>query len=191
MFCLGRTILDYLRISGVILSRKPPLEGRPAPSYTPIALPKESLMWSAIASILLGAAGWFAASFFGKPLLDFLNLRREVHEEIIFTANIGQMISSTSEHDQAQDTLRRLGARMQATHASALSLLRWFLSKAGYDLVMAGGGLIGLSNALEHLTGTRDFHTNSIRVGLKLPDNTMDYRNKVLEQVPQKKERPL
>ncbi|MGO9719147.1 MAG: hypothetical protein ACLPIG_11145 [Methylocella sp.] len=58
-------------------------------------------MWSAIAPVLLGAAGWLAASFFGKPLLDFLNLRGQVHEEIIFTGNIGQMVAGTSNYDKA------------------------------------------------------------------------------------------
>jgi hypothetical protein len=48
-------------------------------------------MWSAIASVLLGVIGWLVASFFAKPFLDFLNLRSQVHEEIIFTGNVGTM----------------------------------------------------------------------------------------------------
>lgn len=104
----------------------------------------------AIWSFLLGIVGWFAVGFFGKPLLDFLNLRSQVHEEIIFTC------------DKAQESLRRLGAKVHATndvttwlplpwHATnviASLPLRWYLSKTGYDLVKAGGGLIGLSNSM-------------------------------------------
>jgi hypothetical protein len=43
----------------------------------------------AIGSFLLGIVGWFAVGFFEKPLLDFLNLRSQVHEEIIFTGKNG------------------------------------------------------------------------------------------------------
>jgi hypothetical protein len=121
----------------------------------------ESLM-SAIVSFLLGVVGWLGASFLGKPLLDFLNLRSQVHEEIIFTANIGRMAAGTA-YDKAVDSLRRLGAKVHATNdvtawlplpwhaANAANViaslpLRWYLSKTGYDLVKAGGGLLGLSN---------------------------------------------
>jgi len=116
-------------------------------------------MWSAIASLLLGVAGWLAASFFGKPLLDFLNLRGQVHEEVIFTANVGQMVANTC----------RLGAKLHATNVTTSYLLRWYLSIFGYDLAKAGGGLIGLSNSLGNIVGSRAFHNNSIQVGLKLP----------------------
>jgi hypothetical protein len=107
----------------------------------------ESFMWSAIASFLgvvvsflLGVGGWIAISFFGKSFLDFLNLRSQVHEEIIFTGNIGPMVEHTADHDKAVESLRRLGARVRAMNAnvSVSSLpfvyvpLRWFLSKPEY-----------------------------------------------------------
>jgi hypothetical protein len=101
----------------------------------------ELLMWCAIGSFLLGGIGWFATSFFAKPYLDFWNLRGQVHEEIIFTGNIGHMVAGTSDYDKAVDSLRRLGAKVQATNITALPLLRRCLSNAGYDLVKAGGGL--------------------------------------------------
>src|SRR5271157_5308798 len=115
----------------------------------------ESFMCSAIVSFLLGVVGWIVTSFFGKPLLDFLNLRSQVHEEIIFTGNIGPMVEHTANYEKAFESLRRLGARVQAMNEtlSASSLpfflpLRWLLSKQGYDLRRAGRGLIGLSNSL-------------------------------------------
>ena len=117
----------------------------------------------------LGVAGWLAASFFGKPLLDFLNLRGQVHEEVIFTANVGQMVANTSDYDKAVNSLRRLGAKLHATNVTTSYLLRWYLSIFGYDLAKAGGGLIGLSNSLGNIVGSRAFHNNSIQVGLKLP----------------------
>ncbi|MGH6798761.1 MAG: hypothetical protein ACREDI_10335, partial [Roseiarcus sp.] len=57
---------------------------------------------------LLGGAKWLAVSFFGKPLLDFLNLRSQVHEEVIFTRNIGQMVEGTPVCEKAVESLRRL-----------------------------------------------------------------------------------
>jgi hypothetical protein len=107
-----------------------------------------SFMWSAIVSFLLGVGGWLLTGFFGKPLLDFQNLRSQVHEEIIFTGNVGPMAAGTSAYDKAEDSLRRLGAKVHATNVTASLPLRWYLSKAGYDLVKAGGGLIGLCNSL-------------------------------------------
>jgi hypothetical protein len=109
-------------------------------------------MWSAIASFLLGVVGWLGVSFVGKPLLDFLNLRSQVHEEIIFTGNIGPMTADTSVYDKAQNSLRRLGAKVHATndvtawlplrwHATnviASLPLRWYLSKTGYEPCQGG-----------------------------------------------------
>jgi len=64
-------------------------------------------MWSAISSFLLGGVGWFAAFLLGKPWLDFLNLRSQVHEEIIFTGNIGPMVKGTPAYDKRTKPKRR------------------------------------------------------------------------------------
>ena len=109
-------------------------------------------MCSTIASFLLGvggaAGGWIVLSFFAKPLLDFLSLRSQVHEEIIFTGNIGPMAEGTADYLKAVESQRRLGAKVQAmnAHVSVSSLpfvflpLRWFLSMQRYDL--AGGAAV-------------------------------------------------
>lgn len=127
-------------------------------------------MWSAIASLLLGVLGWGATSFFAKPLVDFLSLKKHVHEEITFTANIGAIVADTraAAFDSAVDALRRLGAKVQATAETDSPVLRWFLGWRGYDLSKASHGLIGLSNSLHTEDGSRALHTNSIQVGLKL-----------------------
>lgn len=135
-------------------------------------------MWSAIVvSFLLGVVGWIVTSFFAKPLVDFLSLRSQVHEEIIFTGNISPMVAGTADHLKAVESLRRLGAKVQAMNEnvsiSSLWLvflpLRWFLSKQGYDLRRAGRGLIGLSNSLALTDGGSAHETKSIQVALKLP----------------------
>lgn len=91
-----------------------------------------------------------------------------MHEEIVFTGNTGPMTTGTPNHDKAIESLRRLGARVQATNVSAQPLLRWFLSKRGYDLVVAGRALIGLSNSLEIIDG-RSRCINRIQAALRLP----------------------
>ena len=99
--------------------------------------------------------------FFGRPLADFMNLRKQVHEEIVFTGNIGAIVADTPAYDQAVRSLRRLGAKVQATAATDSRLLRWFLIYRGYDLRKAGGGLVGLSNSL-HAPGRRSRRPNEL-----------------------------
>jgi hypothetical protein len=125
---------------------------------------------TAIVSVLLGVAGWLAASFFGKPFVEFPNLRKQVHEEITFSGNIGAIAAEVrpAEFDSAVATLRRLGAKVKATAETDSLVLRWFLARWGYDLLKASGGMIGLSNSLHTSDGSRALHTDSIEVGLKL-----------------------
>ena len=82
-------------------------------------------MWSAIVvSFLLGVVGWIVTSFFAKPLVDFLSLRSQVHEEIIFTGNISPMVAGTADHLKAVESLRRLGAKVPCWSALLKSALR-------------------------------------------------------------------
>jgi len=127
-----------------------------------------SLLWSAIWPFVFGALGWFAANFVAKPLLDFLTLRSQVQEEIIYTDNVGHMMLDTPSFDKAMDSLRRLGAKMLAMDASAWSCQRSLFSKQKCDLPTAGKNLIGLSNALADYDG-RAVHIDRVRRALKLP----------------------
>ena len=71
-----------------------------------------------------------------------------------------------------------------ATNVIASLPLRWYPSKTGYDLVKAGGGLIGLSNSMGD--DPSDFHratyTNSIQVGLNLPRDRNDQSMRLLKE---------
>ena len=92
-------------------------------------------MYPAIASLLLGVTGWLVTSFFAKPLLDFLNLRSQVLEELIFTANIDD--ETMPLYGTARESLRRLGAKVLATNSTASRLLRRFLPNG--DTARGGG----------------------------------------------------
>jgi hypothetical protein len=138
-------------------------------------------MWSAIASFILGGAGWLVVSFFGKPFLDTLNLRSQVHEEVVFAGNIDEMVVGTPVYHHAVESLRRLGAKMQTTNVTAMRPLSWLLSWQGYDLVTAGSNLIGLSNSLA--IPDRAFHIDKIQAALKLPrEYEADYLHDLRKQ---------
>jgi hypothetical protein len=122
-------------------------------------------MWStmlpAILAFLLGVFGWVLVSFLGKPWLDFKDLRRRVHVEIIYTANIGGEVPDEVKYDEkarneAVGSLRRLAAEVYAAKANAVPALAWlFETWWGYDLIKAGAGLIALSDSLETTDGSR------------------------------------
>jgi hypothetical protein len=134
-------------------------------------------MWSAIGSFLLGAFGWFLGSFFGKPYLDFLQLKSRVHEEIVYAGNISE---KAPQYHQEVETLRRLGAQVHAIDGTAPKPLRLFLNCRGYDLDNAGLGLIGLSNSLEASKDERALEIALIQRGLKLP---ADHADEQLQQI--------
>jgi hypothetical protein len=102
----------------------------------------------AIGSLVLGGIGWFLTSFYAKPYLDFRNLRGQVHEELVFTGNVAPIKPNDPRYRQVADSLRRLGAKILTTNETDSRLLRWYLSRTGYDLALAGGGLIALANSL-------------------------------------------
>jgi hypothetical protein len=86
--------------------------------------------------------------------------------------------------------VRRLAAKVNATNATAAtsitasSLLRWSLSRAGYDLAKAADGLMGLSNSMEDNSSdfVRAKHTNSIQMGLNLPRDRNDESLRLLKE---------
>ena len=43
---------------------------------------------SAAGAILLGAIGWFTLEFVGRPIRQFFDLRREIHQQMMFLANV-------------------------------------------------------------------------------------------------------
>ncbi|SEE85917.1 hypothetical protein SAMN05444161_7485 [Rhizobiales bacterium GAS191] len=137
-------------------------------------------MWSAIASVLLGVAGWLVTSFFGKPWVDFMNLGSQVHEEITYTANVRGMLADAEGFKQAALSLRRFAAKVLATNVTTSPLLRLFLSKSGYDLTKASGGLIGMSNSLGSSDGSLALHLSAVQASLKLP---RDYSDEFLRQI--------
>jgi hypothetical protein len=110
-----------------------------------------------------GAFGWFALEFVGRPIRNFLDLRRLVRHQMLFLANVPapqpRETCVTSEQIQrydvdvrnvreAQRILRDLGSQMLAfaeTETAACIAVKPF----GFDPSVAGRNLIGLSNTLD------------------------------------------
>jgi hypothetical protein len=115
---------------------------------------------SAVAAVVLGAMGWVILEFIGRPIRQFLDLRREIRRQIIFLENIDSMdldptqISheSLKEHtqklNQAATIFRDLGSQV-----IAFDQTEWFAARAvrlvGLRPIQAGRGLIGLAKCLE------------------------------------------
>lgn len=141
-------------------------------------------MWAAIGSILLGVLGWTVTSFVAKPIIDFLELRRKVHEELVYTGNIGLMDLQNAERrekfEEAVERLRRLGAQVQAMDVGMISLVRKILVWTGFNLTQSGRGLIGLSNSLHTQDGSRALHSYAIEKAFKLPS---DYTAEMIEDI--------
>jgi hypothetical protein len=120
-------------------------------------------IWGMIGGVLLLALAWIANNFVVKPYLDFRNLKSQVRQELIFTANVGPMSRGTADYSNAVDSLRRLGTQVQ------VHPLGWYLRVCGYDLPKAGTGLVALSNSLSAYDDARTRHKNSVLTGLRLP----------------------
>ncbi len=126
-----------------------------------------------IGTFALGAFGWFATHFVAEPLLHFTRLRREIYEDLVFTANVGAIVKDDL-IDDAMSKLRRDGAKLTALwHSTLPAVRRWWTSR-GYNIEAAGGGLIGLSNSLTTENGQRAVFRNRVDKALKLPRDYSD-----------------
>jgi hypothetical protein len=120
-------------------------------------------IWSTIATLLLGATGWLIASFVGRPVIQFRELRGEVIRVSVLYANVEaaakQDVHGYRSHvelddfavdrlREAQTTFRDLAAKMRAfalNETVAIFIVkRW----PGYDPMEASTALMGMSNNL-------------------------------------------
>jgi hypothetical protein len=106
-------------------------------------------MWSAILSILLGAAGWGITHLLFEPMKEIMDLRRETQECLIVHGNLSKD-APADERRAASDTFRRIGAGLVARHIAALPWVRrcctnWF----GWDIHSAGAMLISSGNSIQ------------------------------------------
>ena len=134
----------------------------------------------------VGVLGWLLFHFFARQVLDFYELRKITHEELVFTANIGG--ANNIGFAKAQDDLRRLSAKMGALNRSLSTVSSRFLSWRGYDLEKAAGGLRGLSNNLGRAGYDKAYSRFSVEAGLRLPTEDTPERLETLRQIEERRE---
>jgi hypothetical protein len=80
-----------------------------------------NVMWSAIASVILGVIGWALAKLLFEPLKEIIDLRREAQECLLVYGDLSRDAPSDERHAAAQ-AFRRVGAGLVSRHLAAY---RW------------------------------------------------------------------
>ena len=147
-----------------------------------------------IATLLVGAIGWWVFHYVGTPILILGQLRSAIHEDLFFTKNIGWINANGTiapvekdRHDQAVLQLRRLAARMSALNATWPRHLNCYLRCRHFDLDKSIKGLTGLSNGLADPADHSRFVTQ-IEDALSLPRS---YSDELLKQLQTAQNRKL
>lgn len=122
----------------------------------------------------VGVLGWFAAYFFGVPLINILIVRRQIHQELMFSSNIMLLCKEPlfHEHNQrsfedVQQRIRKLGARLSSLNTSLYQPLPFILRRVGYDFGGAARNLRHLFTELED--DERSLTRYRVEVALRLP----------------------
>jgi hypothetical protein len=105
-------------------------------------------MWSALASIILGAVGWGVTRLLFEPMKEIVDLRREAQECLIIHGNLAKD-ASAEERRAASDAFRRIGAGLVSRHIAAYPWVRRCYTRFGYDIHSAGTLLISLGNSTQ------------------------------------------
>jgi hypothetical protein len=120
--------------------------------------------WGTTITIALGGFGWLITSFFGRPYMQFHDLRSEVIQKSVLYDNVSAA-AKQREFDgyrshveltevelyrlrEAQEEFRDLAARMRA-FALNEPLTVWFVKLWHYDSLEASAALLGVSNTLD------------------------------------------
>lgn len=140
--------------------------------------------WNLLASIFVGCFGYFSVQFIIAPILEFRNLRREIHQKLIEYANIWQTPKSVEGFDyfilvrnlEAANCYRRLSAQLTAFTENLKSEKLYCLTQPwllnNYDLTSASGALMTLEADVNR--PDKDFRTaqvNKVKKALRIDSN--------------------
>jgi hypothetical protein len=104
-------------------------------------------MWSALATIILGAIGWAGAKLLFEPIKEIVDRRREAQESLLIFGNLSKDAPSDERH-LAAGTFRRIGAGLVSRHIAAWPWVAWFCDRCLlWDTYSAGTMLIGIGNS--------------------------------------------
>jgi hypothetical protein len=109
----------------------------------------EVTVWSAIASIILGALGWASARLLFEPLKEIVDLRREAQECLIIYGNLSKG-AAPDDRRAAAEAFRRVGAGLVSRHIAAYPWVKWFCNTClRWDIHSAGTMLINVGNTTQ------------------------------------------
>jgi hypothetical protein len=109
-----------------------------------------AIFLNAIGAVLLGAVGWFALEFFGRPLREFFNLRREIRRLMLLHWDDRAADDVMMDEDELQMWRKDLVlARNEfgelAAKLASFDQGEWFAAKfvqmLGFNLKKASGNL--------------------------------------------------
>jgi hypothetical protein len=157
--------------------------------------PMVEMLWHIFGPFVLGVLGWVAVNFVGKPYLEFLTLKKEIHEELIIFWYVhppadqdhdvyGEEIppeayrEAMRAYSDARETIRRLGSKLSALNVSLTRPLSYWLSWRGYKVQDAANGLLRLSTEFDY--ADRTLLCDSIERFLRLP---YSYPRSYIEQI--------
>lgn len=121
----------------------------------------------------VGVLGWFAAHWVANPIVEFERTRRDTLEELLFNRHLSEKWHP-DKITQAEESLRRLSARVSAIWATSPGIVRWYFQVArGWNLAAAQSGLHGLANVKGTQADERKaiLHDIEIAMGFPLTDS--------------------
>jgi hypothetical protein len=120
-----------------------------------------------------GVLGWAALEFVVRPIRGFLDLRRQLRQQLLYLANIPPpkpretVVTSKAIREygeglkaarEAQRILRDLGSQMSSFYENEFFACN-MIKHLGFDAIVAGRSLIGLSNTYDRYGVDRaNFH---------------------------------
>jgi hypothetical protein len=101
---------------------------------------------------VLGAVGWFVFEFFGRPVRNFFDLRREIkrrmllHWEmpLLYTIDPAERADVYNEMKEPRTAFAELGAQLVSFDRSE-QIATWFVRRLGFDPGRAGNILRAIS----------------------------------------------
>jgi len=126
-----------------------------------------SFLGSIVLPLILGAIGWIALEFLGRPVRKFFDLRSQA-KALLSIHN-----DPFDEDDEPRKEFKELGAMLVAFDSAevfAASLVR----RIGFNPSQAGDALLNLANDWGKANVAYNEYRKSIKSGLRLKDKPRD-----------------
>jgi hypothetical protein len=129
-------------------------------------------VWDKALQLVLGLVGgavaWFVTNRIAGPVVEFEKTRRDVREALYLYSHAAKDWHP-DKIDQAEESLRRLAARIEVSSVTSPRWVRWYFKRREWDLAEARSALHGLSNVMGTSRDERTVLRHRIEVALKFP----------------------